>query len=298
MWRYSCPRCGSFYISSLLYERRFTPGEPFFKLACIAFEWNLRHRNSNHLINFVLTDEGMLSFSAYKTFPDYRVITPDEMLSHFPNGHEIIRRSMLNLALMTRHPVDLIRWDWDTFPYAMYTTIGDVQHMAADLAELGYVRVYEASAKEAGIWIRPKGWEQIAKWNETPVVVSRQAFVAMWFDPQMSDIYKSGIEPAVKEAGFECRRIDGKEHNNKICDEIVAEIRKSRFLVADFTQNRGGVYFEAGFAMGLGLPVIWVVRKDDVNSLHFDTRQYNHIVYDDADDLKAKLCNRIVATIR
>jgi len=65
----------------------------------------------------------------------------------------------------------------------------------------------------------------------------------------------------------------------------------------DKIRPRGGVYFEAGFAMGLGIPVIWTVRKDQIEQVHFDTRQYNHIVYDSPEDLKQKLCNRIRATI-
>ena len=35
-------------------------------------------------------------------------------------------------------------------------------------------------------------------------------------------------------------------------DRIIAQIRASKFVVADFTRNRGGVYYEAGFALGLG----------------------------------------------
>lgn len=68
-------------------------------------------------------------------------------------------------------------------------------------------------------------------------------------------------------------------------------------LIADFTKQRGGVYFEAGFAMGLGIPVIWSCRSDDINNLHFDTRQYNHIVWNDYSDLRTKLVNRIKATV-
>jgi hypothetical protein len=53
-------------------------------------------------------------------------------------------------------------------------------------------------------------------------------------------------------------------HLNKVDDVIVAEIRRSRFLVADFTcepgKVRGGVYFEAGFARGLNIPIIWTCR--------------------------------------
>ena len=92
-----------------------------------------------------------------------------------------------------------------------------------------------------------------------------------------------------------------KEHVNKIDDEIIAEIRRSRFLVADFTQGqdgaRGGVYFEAGFAFGLGIPVIYTCRKDMIEKLAFDTRQYNHIFWECNEDLRRSLGNRIAATI-
>lgn len=88
-----------------------------------------------------------------------------------------------------------------------------------------------------------------------------------------------------------------KEHNNNICDEIIAEIRRSKFLIADFTGQRGGVYFEAGFAYGLGLPVIWTCKKDDVSNLHFDINHYNFILWEKSEDLCTNLCNRILATI-
>ena len=57
------------------------------------------------------------------------------------------------------------------------------------------------------------------------------------------------------------------------------------------------MYFEAGFAMGLGRPVIWTCRKDDIDNAHFDTRQYNHIVWENEKELYEKLKNRIEATI-
>ncbi len=91
--------------------------------------------------------------------------------------------------------------------------------------------------------------------------------------------------------------ISGVEHINKIDDEIVSQIRKSKFLVADFTGHRGGVYFEAGFAMGLGLPVFWTCLKDDLANLHFDIRQYNCIDWIDTADLAKRLKRRIEAII-
>ena len=113
---------------------------------------------------------------------------------------------------------------------------------------------------------------------------SSRAFIAMWFDGSMNDAWSDGIAAAVHHAGYDPVRIDQSEHVNKIDDEIVAEIRRARFVVADFTHGdtgaRGGVYYEAGFAHGLGIPVIFSCRRDKLNEVHFDTRQYNHIVWD------------------
>lgn len=128
-------------------------------------------------------------------------------------------------------------------------------------------------------------------------VKSNQAFVAMWFDKALDTAWEKGFQPALTETGYIPLRIDMKEHNEKICDIIIAEIQDSGLLIADFTGQRGGVYFEAGFAKGLGIPVIWTCRKDDEDNLHFDTRQYNHIIWEKPEDLKKQLINRIRATL-
>ncbi len=136
---------------------------------------------------------------------------------------------------------------------------------------------------------------------EQIAVDSSQAFVAMWFSDSMTPVYDNGIDPAVRAAGYVPFRVDRKEHNDKIDDEIIAEIRRSRFLIADFTSEpekpRGGVYFEAGFAKGLNIPVIWMCRKDMIDKVHFDTRQYAHIVWENEVDLEKQLRLRILATI-
>ena len=132
-------------------------------------------------------------------------------------------------------------------------------------------------------------------------VDSPQAFVAMWFDGSLTEAYEKGIKPAVEDTGYTPLRIDQKEHINKIDDEIIAELRRSRFLVADFTHGddgaRGGVYFEAGYAHGLDLPVICTCRRDMADKLHFDTRQFNHILWQTPGELHEGLKNRILEVI-
>jgi nucleoside 2-deoxyribosyltransferase len=127
--------------------------------------------------------------------------------------------------------------------------------------------------------------------------VSAVGFCAMWFSDDVKPLWTSAIEPAIRAAGYEPLRIDTKQHNGKIDDEIMASIRAARFVVADFTGNRGGVYYEAGFAHGLGLPVIFMCQEGD--DLHFDIRQYNCIFWksDQLEVAQSRLKNRILATI-
>lgn len=121
-----------------------------------------------------------------------------------------------------------------------------------------------------------------------------QCFVAMWFDDSLKEVWEKGFYPAIENAGYKPMRIDMKEHNNKICDEIIAEIRKSSLVVADATGDRMAVYFEAGFAQGLGIPVIWTCRKN-TELRNFDTRQYKHIIWQDISEFKKELQKSIEA---
>lgn len=146
-----------------------------------------------------------------------------------------------------------------------------------------------------------EGWERYEQLkNKIININSKQAFVAMSFDEGLKNIFDDGIVPAAEECGFEAMRVDTHEHNEKICERIIAEINKSKFIIADFTQNKHGVYFEAGYALGLGIPIIWLCKKEQIENgdLHFDTRQYNYITWENTEDLKEKLINRIKTTIK
>lgn len=168
------------------------------------------------------------------------------------------------------------------------------------LEELDYLKDDPESIGSYNFTPTAAGWLKLEELRRVSVV-GQQAFVAMWFNDQTNDAYEHGIAPAIRKTGFEPLRIDKKEHANKIDDEIIAEIRRSRFIICDFTcepkQVRGGVYFEAGFAAGLGIQVIWTCRESSLSDLHFDTRQYSHIVWTTPEDLRIKLEARIGAVV-
>ena len=170
------------------------------------------------------------------------------------------------------------------------------------LQEKGWIKTQLSSVGEPvgdtlwGINMTPAGWIHLDE-NRRTLAASSQGFVAMWFDKALDDAYLKGFQPAIHSAGYDPVRMDRIEHLDMIDDRTIAEIRRSRFLVADLTGHSGGVYYEAGFATGLALPVIWTCREDDRKGLHFDIRQYNCIFWDTPDTLRDKLRHRIESVL-
>lgn len=141
----------------------------------------------------------------------------------------------------------------------------------------------------------------------------------MWFHRDMDAAFDQGFDPALTATGHRPYRVDRDVHNDKIDDKIVAEIRRSKLVIVDATGARPNAYFEAGFAMGLGIPVIWccndswdahvyaavphgppasemkVTRWSESPPLAFDTRQHNFVMWSEPADLKEKLTDRIRA---
>ena len=163
------------------------------------------------------------------------------------------------------------------------------------LAELEYLWT-EPSHRNEHIRITAKGWQrlrELAKTGQDP----NRAFVAMSFATELLHAWVDGIKPALETLGYVPTRIDQTHADDKIDDRIIAEMRRSGLLVADFTGHRSGVYFETGFAMGLGIPVVWTCKRADHEGTHFDTRQYQHLLWETPEELREKLVNHIAARI-
>ena len=122
-------------------------------------------------------------------------------------------------------------------------------------------------------------------------------FVAMSFDQSLHEAWTNGFDPGIRAAGYHPVRLDDKDYVGGITDEMIAEIRGSRFVVADYTGQRNNVYFEAGFALGLGLTVVQTCRADETADLHFDIRHLNTLVWKSPDELAEGLNRRIRAVI-
>lgn len=127
--------------------------------------------------------------------------------------------------------------------------------------------------------LRMQGWMRY-KALKRAEVDSRTAFMAMKFgDGELNRVVEECFKPAVARAGFKLRVLTDRQPAGLIDDQLRVALRTSRFVVADLTHANNGAYWEAGFAEGLGRPVIYTCRKrewdDKEKRPHFDT---NHLV--------------------
>jgi len=292
MKEYHCKNCGIYRIDEKPEANGYSfTEEEKFKMACL-----LNERRLKGLGPVVLVGKPVEK----KTADGFSIITVDEILREFPNkAGEFITRVLLNLSRLVQQPFEPIELILE--PVGKYVLFSknrvEAAHLLRELASRGWISSFQEGEFVPSCFnLTLEAWEIIE--NLRPETKdSKCVFVAMWFDPSMDTFYESGIRRAVEEAGYTPVKMNLIEFNGKICDEIIAEIKRCKFIISDFSGQRGGVYFEAGYAMGQGKTVIFIVKEKDVTNLHFDTRQYNHIVYNSPEELYEKLYNRICATI-
>lgn len=148
--------------------------------------------------------------------------------------------------------------------------------------------------------LTPQGWIRFRELTRTRAE-SRFGFVAMKYgDLELDGMVRSHFAEAARDAGFELRRLDDQQPAGLIDDQMRTLIRTARFLVCDLSHGNNGAYWEAGFAEGLGKPVIYTCRKDVFDDPrkkpHFDTNHLVTIIWDPADPHDAT--NRFKATLR
>lgn len=128
---------------------------------------------------------------------------------------------------------------------------------------------------------------------------SKNCFIAMAFNPEMEKV-RIAIKKAITKTGFNPIIIDEQNINSDqtINDAIIAGIKNSKFCISDFSYHRNGVYFESGFALGLGKPVIYCCSKEEFSKAHFDIKPLQHIIYETEEELEKRLIDKIEAWIK
>ncbi len=142
------------------------------------------------------------------------------------------------------------------------------------------------------------GWERYDALTRAQVE-SHTAFMAMEFGhEELNRMVNDVFKPAVEATGFKLRVLSDGQPAGLIDDQLRVALRTSRFVIADLTHGNNGAYWEAGFAEGLGRPVIYTCRKQewDASKSHFDTSHLNTIIWDPENLRDA--ATRLTATIR
>lgn len=163
------------------------------------------------------------------------------------------------------------------------------------LNKSGYIKggMLFGEEQSKSITITPEGYQRIDQLQRN-TNAGRNALVAMKFGDETQKL-REAIKTGIRDAGYNPILIDEVEHNELITPELLSHIKNSKFVVAELTHQNNGAYFEEGYAMGLGKPVIQLCRKD--TKLHFDIAQKNTIIWETESDIPLRLKNRIVATI-
>lgn len=133
----------------------------------------------------------------------------------------------------------------------------------------------------------------IAGWNRASELKkvdkqNTQAFMAMKFDIEQQKFVKTFLTPAIKKLGFDLKLLpDITSTENLIDNKLRVAIRRSRFLICDLTHGNRGAYWEAGYAEGLGLPVVYICEKkilDAQKDIHFDVSHQEIYSWTDGDE--------------
>lgn len=319
---YDCPVCGRYeftlngfriqhnnHLASYLYYNRFKGGlmHPEYryhttmdKELCDAYKRNfekgdITHGHPVHMDDDIVNNWYPKSFSERI---DNILLRVSSLAKHIGQTVKFDNQEMLSLLFVDRRespddsyfpPKDGPAWreDNDCFTEADY--------VLDYLKESGFVKDYLHLRSETGVelTLTPKGYARVDELQRN-TSYGRNVLVAMKFGEDTLTL-REAIRKGVDDAGYHAVFIDEVEHINFITPELLKHIRDSKFVVVDLTHQNNGAYFEEGYAMGLGKPVIQLC-KDGVK-LHFDIAQKNTIMWKTEDDIPTKLTNRIKATI-
>lgn len=119
------------------------------------------------------------------------------------------------------------------------------------------------------------------------------AFIAMAMDPQdpQLDDVLDAIKDGAMRSNVVAERIDERATNEPITRRMLKAIEEAEYVVVDLTNPRPNVYYEAGYAQGMGKTPVYVARQGV--EIPFDVRDYPVIIYPNMRELKNSLAERL-----
>lgn len=215
-----------------------------------------------------------------------------------PDANQLRANLMLYIADQSTTPGTMIDLTYEQ----QLTAIGALTRetfywVVQSLDQDGYLEVLGYMGG-AHVTITYRGWGFVDELRKG-VHASRKAFMAMKFGDAACDaMFASCFKVASKACGYDLIRLDEAPTAGLIDNRLRVEILTARFVIVDLTHGNQGAYWEAGFAEGVGKPVIYTCEKSvfDSSGTHFDTNHYHTVSWDSAH--AADVLARLKATIR
>jgi nucleoside 2-deoxyribosyltransferase len=297
---YSCDICGKYEISE---RDRFQIDKNYLSSYLFYSNTIFSRNNVHEYLYYIGSKKGYADIN--KIYPQTRLVTKEEVLNWYPsNFNEKVDISLLGLANLSDYVGDKIflkeEKQCSLFFIKRYIDGAKVP-VEERIAQIRYFSDYMSEQKLIDkvnnfFIILPDGWKRIDELQKHQTD-NKQAFVAIAFSEDMQKTQEA-IEEGIRMAGYTPHVMNKSEHNNQIVPEILYQIKQSKFVVAEFSTNNNGAYYEAGYAAGLGKEVIHICKKNNFGKEgHFDIKQKSTILWETEGEIAELLFKRIEATI-
>lgn len=278
--------------------------EPLLKsLLCGVLALNMLNELEGNFYGFILGDKPRKVESIYSLFPVDKIYDTFELPTNQIDKTDFQLRAIYSFLQKPGSSLSFTPFEQERFLYFFCQDISELHFFCKGFGDEGLLRYEELKVGDnlMTFTVHPtiKGYQHIFQ-KETEVQKDL-CFVAMSFGADETPIFTKALKPAIEAAGYQARRVDDKEHHidkeQTINDSILALAKKANFVVCDYTGNKRGVYFEHGYAWGMGKKVIMTVKESEMADLHFDVSHYPFIVWKDYEDLRIRLQAKIESWI-
>lgn len=284
--RIACPVCGQYDISGTAIAE-IIGGEPASPEQCAAMSHYIRRRQQGDSFPLITSDQLAEQKKALR-FPSV-VEQSDNIIEWLGNA----LKSPGDRVLPNLKKIAAIAGCPDEKSAKMHLS----ELIKADIVDESVTRLEVGGGIEIdnGIRLTHSGWLYFQEIEEQRRS-STHAFLATGYgDLSVVGFIDKCFRPAVKQTGFVLERMDENPIAGVMDNRMQLLIRQSRFLVVDITGGNNGAYWEAGYAFGMGKPVIYTCRKKEWDDLHipdtrphFDVNHHTSVIWEQDSPKKAE----------
>lgn len=142
------------------------------------------------------------------------------------------------------------------------------------------------------------GWERYEA-EQRGQLSGNYGFMALQFgDAALDSFFTDVIKPAVSSIGFELVDMRDTAEAGIIDNVMRVRIRDAAFVLVDLTHANQNAYWEAGYAEGLGKPVLYICNRQtfEESGTHFDANHCTTVLWDSTDP--ETFTKDLIATLR